>query len=159
MPEISSSFESLQVYLQGLMNLGGTTTTGRPGVQALFTAMDGTVNDINGVYTTLPECTRQYSDGDDTVSKSNDGASSPCPVSRGGPQDGLEADRRGISIRGCVQRVGDAVVDEETKRNTALLALIAGGQQGSTTPSISGCCQPCQCPCQHCFISISRLQS
>ena len=56
------SLESLQAYLQGLMNLGGTTTAGRPGVQALFTAMDGTVYDINGVYTTLPECKRQYDD-------------------------------------------------------------------------------------------------
>lgn len=73
------SLESLQAYLQGLMNLGGTTAAGRPGVQALFTAMDNTVNDINGVYTTLTECKRQYSN-DDTVTVASSSAASPCPI-------------------------------------------------------------------------------
>lgn len=73
------SLESLQAYLQGLMNLGGTTTAGRPGVQALFTAMDGTVNDINGVYTTLPTCKRQYIE-DVVAVPYGETAASPCVV-------------------------------------------------------------------------------
>ncbi|KAL1898494.1 hypothetical protein Sste5346_003398 [Sporothrix stenoceras] len=70
------SLESLQAYLQGLMNLGGTTAAERPSVQSLFTAMDHAVSDINGVYTAVPECKQQYAD--DMV---NDSAppSSPTP--------------------------------------------------------------------------------
>lgn len=70
------SLESLQAYLQGLMNLGGTSAAERPSVQALFTAMDHAVSDINGVYTTVPECKRQY---DNDAVGGNGSLSSPTP--------------------------------------------------------------------------------
>ncbi|CAK7222856.1 hypothetical protein SBRCBS47491_005006 [Sporothrix bragantina] len=71
------SLESLQAYLQGLMNLGGTTSTGRPLIQALFTAMDDTVNDINSVYTTQPSCKPQNIDDMAIVRKTT---TAPCTV-------------------------------------------------------------------------------
>ncbi|CAK7212773.1 hypothetical protein SEUCBS140593_001618 [Sporothrix eucalyptigena] len=74
------SLESLQAYLQGLMNLGGTTTTGRPLVQALFTAMDGTVNDINSVYTTLSSCKPQNIDDVVVAHPRATAPTAPCTV-------------------------------------------------------------------------------